>query len=134
RPHIESSPRQPAYHRVCSSANAIHVASSSGASGPTPRTWTVPVTHPRSEAKPSIQATRPPGEMQGDRSCHSAACTRSTLLVSRSISPIQASYQALSDGSSVQTAATLPPAQPTSKTLIPGGPTSVVAPEPASTR
>ena len=65
----------------------------------------MPVTTARSEAKPSIQAIRPFDEMRGHWSCHSGVCSRSTLRASMSISPIQASYHALSDGSSVQTAA-----------------------------
>jgi hypothetical protein len=81
-----------------------------------------------------MNATRPPGEMLGHCSCHSAVCTRSTVRLSRSTSPIHASYHALSEGSSVQTAATLPPAQPNSNTLTPSGLTSFVAPEAASTR
>ncbi len=50
------------------------------------------------------------------------------------MSPIQASYHALSEGSSVHTAATLPPAQPNSNTLTPSGLTSLVSPEAASIR
>ena len=106
----------------------------SGESGPTPSTFAVPVTTPRSEAKPSIQATPPPGEMHGDPSCHSGVWTRSTVRASRSMSPIHASYHALSEGSSVQTAATFPPAQSSSKTLTPAGPATRVAPDSASTR
>ena len=94
----------------------------------------MPVTTPRSDAKPSIHATRPPGEMRGHWSCHSGVCTRSTVRASMSIRPIHASYHALSDGSSVQTAATLPPAQPNSNTFTPSGCTSRVAPDSASTR
>jgi hypothetical protein len=81
-----------------------------------------------------MNATRPPAEMRGHCSCHSAVWTRSAVRLSRSISPIHASYQALSEGSSVQTAATLPPAQSYSKTLTLSGLTSFVAPEAASTR
>ena len=93
----------------------------------------MPVSVPRSDEKPSTHATRPPGEIRGACSCHFGVCTRSTSRVSRSISPIHASYQALSDGSSVQTAATLPPAQPSSKTFTPSGLTSFVSPLAAST-
>jgi hypothetical protein len=59
--------------------------------------------------------------------------TRSTVRASRSIRPIQAAYQALSEGSSVQTAAALPPAQPASNTFTPSGVTSRVSPASAST-
>ena len=48
--------------------------------------------------------------------------------------PIHASYQAPSEGSSVQTATTFPPAQSNSKTLTPSGVTSRVPPDSASTR
>ena len=104
-----------------------------GAIGPSPSTWTVPVSAPRSDEKPSTKATLPPGEIRGDWSCHFGAWTRSTTRASRSIRPTHASYQALSEGSSLQTAATLPPAQPSSKTLTLSGVTSRVSPVAAST-
>ena len=88
---------------------------------------------PRSDEKPSTNATRPPGEIRGACSCHFGVCTRSTERPSRSIRPSQASYQALSEGSSLQTAATFPPAQPSSKTLTLSGVTSRVSPVAAST-
>ena len=87
----------------------------------------------RSDEKPSTNATRPPGEIRGAWSCHFGVWTHSTLRASRSTRPTQASYHALSEGSSVHTAATLPPAQPSSKTLTPSGVTSRVAPLAAST-
>ena len=93
----------------------------------------MPVSVPRSDEKPSTKATRPPGEIRGACSCHFGVCTRSTDRPSRSISPSQASYQALSEGSSLQTAATFPPAQPSSKTLTLSGVTSRVSPVAAST-
>ncbi len=136
RPANEPAPRRPAHQSASSPAKSIQVRSSSGATGAPATealTWAVPHTTQRSEAKPSIQAIRPPGEIRGHCSCHCGVWTRSAVRESRSSSPIQASYQAPSDGSSVQTAATLPPAQPSSKTLTPSGPASRVSPVSAST-